>query len=201
MQKWSCPTAVAQTGRFQAFIKCDVVPSTDIFDAANWAALITAGDMRLTPEGVWSLPDPDTQQNEYNIGCKSKRQTYIKGFTAPFSTQEIDVNDLGHFEYMDDIWTNSASYRMVLIDCLGWLYIDYDVYKAWLDGGKPAVFPVPANLHPGYEFTWDAVPRPGFDDDPFTNGTVSWTPYLSTSNPLAAIKVPGLLTALIAADA
>lgn len=104
---------------------------TDISDADEWTAKLTAGEIKLLPELVGELGEPETTTNRLSA-CRAEEITdEVTTLTAQIFL--FDNSSFTDFDMEYDLKNKIAAKTLFFVDCNNILYYRYD----WATGENP----------------------------------------------------------------
>lgn len=133
-----------------ALVKCDYA-FTDVTDPVEWGAAITAGSIQISPPGELIQQAPTLTVAEIE-GCRREVVGDI-AFTFDYTTIQTAA-DLSDYDYWQDVFTNSAAYRIIPIHCDGRMTMETE-FVDLINGDVVTV----TGLNPGFEFSVTVVPH------------------------------------------
>lgn len=150
-QYYDCVDYFRKIGaKYFALLKCDWVPA-DITDIAEWQTALANGDVICSPPGSAVINSATFTTFDKDL-CGGKANADIF-WPVDFTTYQAAA-DLSDYTFWDAIYSNAASYRLMVVDCNGAWIVSDDYETATSAPGKS----------PGFAFNMLNIPSPQAGD-------------------------------------
>lgn len=124
--------SATRKGGFDTFIlmNCDAVMYS-LTNASEWASLVAADDIVVSPKGFGQLVQPETTKEKLTACAPESNVDEISGFE--WYTKLFDNTTYLDFDFEYDLKNKYADKTLLWIGCDGLLYYDYN----WVAGENP----------------------------------------------------------------